>query len=144
MAKFKVLQNNQTFLNRVGISLDRSTNPTNKFFALILAYYVPVGMIIGFITSAAFVFKYPSNIKPALGALKIAVAAVQCLGMFSSIRFKMAKTEALQRELQEIVDTGALIFAYILEKFSYYLLHDFFFREFCSDFGRIMSKKNSK
>lgn len=107
MANFKVLKSNQTFLNHVGISLDRSTNATHKLFKLLLAYYIPIAMFIGLITSAAFVLKYPSNIKPALGALKIAVAAVQCAGMFSSVRFKTVKTKALQRELQEIVDRGA-------------------------------------
>lgn len=106
MAKFKVLQKNQTFLDRVGISLDRSTNPTNKFFSVLLASYVPIEMFIGLITSAAFVLKYPYNIKPALGALKIAVAAVQAGGMFSSLRLKMTKTKALQSELQAIVDKG--------------------------------------
>ena len=122
MEKFKVLKRNQTLLNRMGIHLDQSTNPTCGLFTFFLDYHVPISQIIGLIISAAFILKYPSNIKPALSALKICVAVTQCAGMFFGVRMKVIKAKAFQDELQQIVNNGISIFPY----FEYFFVHRVF------------------
>lgn len=112
MAKFKVLKNSQKYLDYVGISLDRSINPTSKnIFKLLTGYYVLIVSAIGLVISAAFIRKYPSKVKPALGALKICIGVSQCMGMFLSIKMKTITIKALQNEFQQIVDAGISIFA---------------------------------
>lgn len=111
MEKFKVLQRNQKFLNRIGIHLDGGTNSTYDIFTYFLDYHVPISQIMGLIISAAFIWKYPTEIKPALGALKICIAVSQCAGMFLGVRSKVKTMTALQNVLQEIVDKGISIFA---------------------------------
>ena len=109
MKKFKVLKENQTFLNRIGISLDHSANSTCCFFTFFANYHSPIAQIVAFILSAAFILKYPNEIKLALSTLKVCVSLIQCAGMFFGIRMKVMKTKALQNELQQIVNNGISI-----------------------------------
>lgn len=119
MAKFKVLKTNQTYLNHVGISLDHSTSSTNSVFTFVLGYHVLISQIIALITSAAFIWKYPTDIKPALGALKIFIGVSQCIGVFVGIRMKVLKMKVLQCELQEIVDKGMSVLHYLIMRREY-------------------------
>lgn len=105
MAKFKVLKYNEMFLYHVGISLNSSTNPS-KNFKFFTEHYILTAKIIGFVTSVAFILKYPSDIRPALSALMVCISDIQGAGMFSSVRIEMSKAKAVQNELQEIVNNG--------------------------------------
>lgn len=124
MAKFKVLKYSQAYMTRLGIYSNRLNEPTNEFFKTNwLSYYMPIMMSVGFTASVAFVLKYPTDIKPALGALKIGIAAAQCAGMFVGIGIKMIKVKALHLELQRIVDKG--IFDHFYFSIFIISLHDF-------------------
>lgn len=106
MTKFKVLRKNEMFLNFVGIYLDPSSKPTNRFLAFFVRHYILISQLNGFLISAAFILKYPSDIKASMGALKVCVGVCQCAGMFLGVKNKLMKTKALQGEFQEIVDKG--------------------------------------
>lgn len=110
MAKFKVLKKNEAFLNRIGIHLDGSANPTNKFLAFLTGHYILIIMFIGILICGARIYLYPTDIKSVLGALKICIAVIQCGGTFFGIRMKVIETKALQSELQQFVNTGISIF----------------------------------
>lgn len=109
MAKFEVLKKSQIFLNFVGIYLDDSSKPTHGFLAFLAGYYIFISQFIGLIASAAFILKYPTDIKACLGALKVCVAVTQCAGMFMGIKNNTMKTKALQDEFQDIVNEGISI-----------------------------------
>ena len=117
MAKIKVLAKNQTFLKYLGIFLDQSSNPTEKFFMFLFGYYLPFTMFVAFIMSAAFIIKYPTDITPSLMAFQVCVAVIQCGGMFMGVKNRLIETKAVRDELQEIVDNGKSIFS----SFKYFL-----------------------
>ena len=106
MAKFKVLKINQTLLSLMGIYMDRSTHDTDTIF---FSSYITITLFTAFMTSVAFILKNPSDIKPALGALKVCIGAIQLAGMFFGNRSQVNKMSALQNELQEIVNKGISI-----------------------------------
>lgn len=109
MTKFKVLRKNEMFLNLVGIYLDPSSKPTNRFLEFIARHYIFISLLNGFIISAAFILKYPSDIKASMGALKVCVGVIQCAGMFLGVKNKVMTAKTLQDEFQEIVNEGISI-----------------------------------
>lgn len=109
MEKFKVLKSNRIFLNQIGISLDNSNNPTCGFSTFFFNYHVLISQVIGFIISAAFIWKNSNDIKPVLNASKICIAVTQCGGMCLGVRLKVFEAKAFQRELQQIVNKGITI-----------------------------------
>lgn len=112
MAKFKVLKTNQTLLSRVGIYLDRSIPSTNVSLFL-CTHYTPVAIFIAFTISIAFVFKNPSEIELCLRALEVCTGAIQLTGIFFGFKMQVNKMNALQSELQKIVNKGITILHFL-------------------------------
>lgn len=102
---FKVLAYDQRFMHILGIHSYNLKSSSNDFFKSAASYHVLTFMTIGSVGSLWYFFANLSmNLKSAFGALKVAIAAVQVLGMFFSIGIKMKQIKALHLRLQKIVD----------------------------------------
>lgn len=102
---FKVLAYDQKFMYILGIHSYNLNSQSNDFFKSAASYHVLTFMTIGTVGSLWYFFTNLSvNLKSAFGALKVAIAAVQVLGMFFGTGMKMKQIKALHLRLQEIVD----------------------------------------
>lgn len=106
MAKFRVLKYNQIYMTHLGIYSNHLNKPTNELFRSYFCYYAGFLIVIALLALGGFIVKYFSDVKPALDAFKIFIAAIQCAGMLYGVGFKMIKVKALHLELQRIVDEG--------------------------------------
>lgn len=107
MSKFSVLKYNQILMAKIGIHSFRITEPKNEFFKSFVACFILFILTAFSITSCAvFAYKNIAHFEPALEAIFVVIAGIQCAGMFLSVGLKMKNVKLLQIELQQIVDKG--------------------------------------
>lgn len=105
MAKFNVLESNQSFMAKLGIYSYKLTEPVNKFFKSFMTYYMLFSLIlICVILSAMGVYVNWPNIVMVLEAFLTVVTGSQCAGIFISLGLNMKKIKTVHLKLQEIVD----------------------------------------
>lgn len=113
MSTFTVLQVNQIFMSRLGIYSRNFNENSNKFFKLIITYFISIAMILCIALSGWFIFENKTtDITSSLGAFKIMSAAIQCVGMFVCIGFKINQTRIFHLKLQRIVDMCMFFFIF--------------------------------
>lgn len=103
MEKFTVLQTNQTYMSCLGIHTPNLTERSNRYFKSFVAHWIWIDMILCVIACSWFIIKNKNDIK-SLGAAKLAVACIECTGMFVSIGLKMNQIKVFHLKLQKIVD----------------------------------------
>lgn len=108
MAKIQVLKYNQSFMTRIGIYSYNLIEPTNEFISSPIAWFIVINLLIVMISSAVFIQKNLTDFKAALETLLVIVAAIQSLGAYLNIAFKMDKVKAIHFKLQEIVDQSKI------------------------------------
>lgn len=106
MAKFKVLQYNQSFMEKLGIHSYRINVPTNEFLSSSSFLILFILSVFSITSSAAYVFKNYWQFEAAMQSMFVIIAGIQCGGMYLSVGLKMKKVKILQIELQKIVDEG--------------------------------------
>lgn len=107
MAKFKVLEYNQSFMAKFGIHSYRLSDPTIEFFkspaALLILFILSVFSIA---STAMFGYTNFDHFEVALHGFFVMIAGIQCGGMYLSIGLKMRKVKILQIKLQQLIDGG--------------------------------------
>lgn len=106
MEKLKVLKYNQAYMTHLGLYSNHLTKPTNELFKSLFYYYVSLTSTASLLGGAAFIYENPNDVKPALGAFKIAFSAIQCYGMYLGIGLNVIIVKALHLKIQQIVDEG--------------------------------------
>lgn len=105
MEKFKVLQNQELVLFKLGFySHHYLTNPLKSFFTSITFYFVLILTSTFTVWSTQFAQQNWSRIDVALRACLSIIGSYEVLGMFVSFRFKINQMNCVHFKLQEIVN----------------------------------------
>lgn len=107
IVKFKVLQYNQDFMAKLGLHSHRLNESTNEFFKSPAAFLILFTLGVFSITSTGvYAYKNIGHFEAALQGIFVAIAGIQCGGMYVSVGLKMDKIKDVQSKLQNMVDDG--------------------------------------
>lgn len=108
MSKFQVLRNSRLILACVGLT--NSDHPNDPPYKLILSILTYCSLIIsfgfGFISVLILVYENIDDLTFVMNEFLLAIAILQLIGIYFSVRFNMDKMETMQRMLQNIIDEG--------------------------------------
>lgn len=105
MAKFKLLEYNQTLLSAIGIASSEPKESTNNIFKTFSICFILFHAVVMFIiSSSAFVVMSVFDFSLIMEAAILVIAGVQCVGMFTGNRFNADKIKTMRFKLQETID----------------------------------------